>query len=107
MVVQEQQESLTDSCLPLADEGIADKDSSVPDVGNLEQTRALVASLEAGLRFSKCVSSTMPTLVQLMASSSASDVENTILLLMRCKQFQIDGAEACLHKMLPLVSCYL
>lgn len=107
VVVQEQQESLTDSCLPLADEGIADKDSSVPDVGNLEQTRALVASLEAGLRFSKCVSSTMPTLVQLMASSSASDVENTILLLMRCKQFQIDGAEACLHKMLPLVSCYL
>lgn len=103
VVVQEQQESLTDSCLPLADEGIADKDSSVPDVGNLEQTRALVASLEAGLRFSKCVSSTMPTLVQLMASSSASDVENTILLLMRCKQFQIDGAEACLHKMLPLV----
>jgi condensin complex subunit 1 len=45
----------------------------------------------------------MPTLVQLMASSSATDVENTILLLMRCKQFQIDGAEACLRKMLPLV----
>ncbi|KAJ4701121.1 Condensin complex subunit 1 [Melia azedarach] len=101
-LVKEQQESLTDSCLPHT-EGIADKDSSVPDVGNLEQTRALVASLEAGLRFSKCVASTMPTLVQLMASSSASDVENTILLLMRCKQFQIDGAEACLHKMLPLV----
>ncbi|KAL5053437.1 hypothetical protein RYX36_034119 [Vicia faba] len=27
-------------------------DSSVPDVGNLEQTQALVASLKAGLRFS-------------------------------------------------------
>lgn len=102
--VKEQQESLTDSCL--AQEGISQKDSSVPDIGNLEQTRALVASLEAGLRFSKCISATMPTLVQLMASSSASDVENTILLLMRCKQFQIDGSEACLRKMLPLVSFY-
>ncbi|KAG7962042.1 hypothetical protein I3843_09G046200 [Carya illinoinensis] len=100
---QEQQESLTDSCLTHVEEGIAQKGSPVPDVGNLEQTRALVASLEAGLRFSKCVSATMPTLVQLMASSSASDVENTILLLMRCKQFQIDGSEACLRKMLPLV----
>ncbi|KAG2687307.1 hypothetical protein I3760_09G045600 [Carya illinoinensis] len=100
---QEQQESLTDSCLTHVEEGIAQKGSPVPDVGNLEQTRALVASLEAGLRFSKCVSATVPTLVQLMASSSASDVENTILLLMRCKQFQIDGSEACLRKMLPLV----
>lgn len=100
--VKEQQESLTDS-VPNLEEGIPRKDSSVPDIGNLEQTRALVASLEAGLIFSKCVSATMPTLVQLMASSSATDVENTILLLMRCKQFQIDGAEACLRKMLPLV----
>ncbi|KAF8024916.1 hypothetical protein BT93_F1920 [Corymbia citriodora subsp. variegata] len=45
----------------------------------------------------------MPNLVQLMASFSATDVENTILLLMRCRQFQIDGSEACLRKMLPLV----
>ncbi|THG22113.1 hypothetical protein TEA_014420 [Camellia sinensis var. sinensis] len=103
VVSKEQQDSLTDSCLPDIEDGINQKDSSVPDLGNLEQTRALVASLEAGLRFSKCVSATMPTLVQLMASSSATDVENTILLLMRCKQFQIDGSEACLRKMLPLV----
>ncbi|KAI8559174.1 hypothetical protein RHMOL_Rhmol04G0152700 [Rhododendron molle] len=96
VVSKEQQESLADSCLP-------QEDSSVPDLGNLEQTRTLVASLESGLKFSKCVSATMPTLVQLMASSSATDVENTILLLMRSKQFQIDGSEACLRKMLPLV----
>lgn len=103
VLAEEQQESSTDSCLTQMEEEIIQKDNSVPDVGNLEQTRALVASLEAGLRFSKCISATMPTLVQLMASSSASDVENTILLLMRCKQFQIDGSEACLRKMLPLV----
>ncbi|GFY84745.1 binding protein [Actinidia rufa] len=103
VVSKEHPESLTDSCLPHVEGGINQEDSSVPDLGNLEQTRTLVASLEAGLRFSQCVSSTMPTLVQLMASASATDVENTILLLMRCKQFQIDGSEACLRKMLPLI----
>ncbi|KAF6145391.1 hypothetical protein GIB67_034161 [Kingdonia uniflora] len=100
---KEQQDSASDSCLPQAEDGAVEKDSSVPNIGNLEQTRALVASLEAGLRFSRCVSDMMPTLVQLMASSSATDVENTILLLMRCRQFQIDGSDACLRKMLPLV----
>lgn len=99
--------SVTDSYLSQVEEVNVLKDNSVPDVGNLEQTRALVASLEAGLSFSKCLSATMPTLVQLMASPSATDVENTILLLMRCRQFQIDGSEACLRKMLPLVIIYL
>ncbi|GER25793.1 condensin complex subunit 1 [Striga asiatica] len=97
------QDSLTDSCAADVTDGTHQMDSSVPDFGNVEQTRTLVASLEAGLRFSNCMSATMPTLVQLMASSSSSDVENTILLLMRCKQFQIDGSEECLRKMLPLV----
>ncbi|MQL72395.1 hypothetical protein Taro_004763 [Colocasia esculenta] len=100
--VEGQHESVSDSCLPFREER-AKEDSTMPDVGNLEQTRALVASLEAGLRFSKCLSSAMKTLVQLMASASVTDVENTILLLMRCEQFQIDGSEACLRKMLPLV----
>lgn len=101
--VSKNQDSLTDSCIPHEVDGTCQVDNSVPDVGNVEQTRTLVASLEAGLRFSTCISSIMPTLVQLMASSSSSDVENTILLLMRCRQFQIDGSEDCLRKMLPLV----
>ncbi|XP_031102212.1 condensin complex subunit 1 [Ipomoea triloba] len=100
---KELNDSLTDSCLSQMQDPIPQEDISVPDVGNLEQTRTLVASLEAGLKFSKCISATMQTLVQLMASSSATDVENTILLLMRCRQFKIDGSEACLRKMLPLV----
>lgn len=103
---EDQDNSLADSCLRQAEDDIGQKDISVPDIGNLEQTRTLVASLEAGLRFSNCVLDTMPILVQLMASSSASDVENTILLLMRCRQFQIEGSEACLRKMLPLVMLY-
>ncbi|XP_058078883.1 condensin-1 complex subunit CAP-D2-like [Magnolia sinica] len=98
----EQQDSVTDSRLPSVEDGV-NKDSSTLDFGNLEQTRDLVASLETCLRFSKCISSTMPTLVQLLSSSSATDVENTILLLMRCRQFQIDDSEASLRKMLPLV----
>ncbi|KAG1371126.1 condensin complex subunit 1 [Cocos nucifera] len=98
----EQEESVSDSCLPSSEEQ-KEKDGNVPDIGNLEQIRALVASLEAGLQFSKCITSLMPTLVQLLASSSVTDVEYTILLLMRCRQFQIDGSEACLRKMLPLV----
>ncbi|MCO5559135.1 hypothetical protein L7F22_012727 [Adiantum nelumboides] len=73
------------------------------DVGGLEQTRALVASLEAGLYFTKCAASTMPILVQLLASTNASDVEYTIQLLMCARQFNIDGAESCLRKMLPLI----
>uniref|UniRef100_A0A1D1Y9V6 Condensin-1 complex subunit CAP-D2 n=1 Tax=Anthurium amnicola TaxID=1678845 RepID=A0A1D1Y9V6_9ARAE len=100
-VVEGQHETVPDS-LPFSEAG-AKEDTTMPDVGNLEQTRALVASLEAGLRFSQCVSSTMKTLVQLMASATVTDVENTILLLMRCEEFQIDGSEACLCKMLPLV----
>ncbi|KAL8142982.1 hypothetical protein V2J09_016014 [Rumex salicifolius] len=96
-------DSVTDSYLSQAEECTLPKDSSLPDIGNLEQTKVLVASLEAGLTFSKCVASVMPVLVQLMASSSATDVENTILLLMSCRQFQIEGSETCLRKMLPLV----
>ncbi|XP_019710246.1 condensin-1 complex subunit CAP-D2 isoform X2 [Elaeis guineensis] len=97
-----EQESVSDSCLPSSEEQ-KENDGTVPDIGNLEQIRALVASLESGLQFSKCITSLMPTLVQLLASSSVTDVEYTILLLMRCRQFQIDGSEACLRKMLPLV----
>uniref|UniRef100_A0A0D9X2G2 Condensin-1 complex subunit CAP-D2 n=1 Tax=Leersia perrieri TaxID=77586 RepID=A0A0D9X2G2_9ORYZ len=96
-VIEGQDESVTDSCLS------SSQDPTIVDITNLEQIRALVASLEAGLRFSTCITSLMPTLVQLLASSSASDVENTILLLMRCRQFQIEGSEAALRKMLPLV----
>ncbi|GAA0170382.1 chromatin/chromatin-binding, or -regulatory protein [Lithospermum erythrorhizon] len=100
-ITKKHNDSLPDSLL--SEEGLDCRDNCVPDFGNLEQTRTLVASLEAGLRFSNFLSAIMPTLVQLMSSSSATDVENTILLLMRCRQFQIDGSEDCLRKMLPLV----
>ncbi|ONM60389.1 binding [Zea mays] len=96
-VIMGQDESVSDSCLASSQDQ-NDRDATIVDITNLEQIRALVASLEAGLRFSKCITSLMPILVQLLASSSATDVENTILLLMRCRQFQIEGSEAALRK---------
>ncbi|CAL5071363.1 unnamed protein product [Urochloa decumbens] len=101
-VVMGQPDSVSDSCAANSQDQNG-PDATTVEITNLEQIRALVASLEAGLRFSKCVTSLMPTLVQLLASSSATDVENTILLLMRCRQFQIEGSDAALRKMLPLV----
>jgi condensin complex subunit 1 len=75
----------------------------VANIQGLEQTRALVASLEAGLQFSSCIAGTMDVLKQLLASSP-DDVKHTIALLIIAQQFEIDGAEASLRKMLPLVS---
>ncbi len=75
----------------------------VANIQGLEQTRALVASLEAGLQFLRCIAGTMDVLKQLLASSP-DDVKHTIALLIIAQQFEIDGAEASLHKMLPLVS---
>ncbi|KAG2638851.1 hypothetical protein PVAP13_2NG620100 [Panicum virgatum] len=100
--VMGQPDSVSDSCIANSQDQ-NDRDVTIVEITNLEQIRAIVASLEAGLRFSKCITSLMPTLIQLLASSSATDVENTILLLMRCRQFQIEGSEAALRKMLPLV----
>lgn len=73
------------------------------DLGGLEQTRALVASLESGLQFARCIAGVMDVLKQLLASSSADDVKHAITLLILARQFEIDGAEESLRKMLPLV----
>ncbi|KAG0630533.1 hypothetical protein M758_1G185600, partial [Ceratodon purpureus] len=73
------------------------------DIGGLEQTRALVASLESGLQFARCIAGVMDVLQQLLASSSSDDVKHAITLLILARQFEIDGAEESLRKMLPLV----
>nr|ATG70746.1 binding [Hesperocyparis bakeri] len=102
---EEAEQNCVEDSGPSQIENGVDNDDNTPDVGSLEQTRALVASLEAGVRFAKCMSSTMPVLVQLLASPAATDVEHSIQFLMRCRQFLVDGAESCLRKMLPLVFC--
>lgn len=73
------------------------------DVGGLGQTRTIVASLESGLQFARCIAGVMDVLQQLLASSSSEDVKHTITLLVLARQFEVDGAQESLRKMLPLV----
>lgn len=105
----------------LSEEGTADPVESTPgtqyvdssqvepyaptpaDIGGLEQTRTLVASLESGLQFTRCIAGVMDVLKQLLASSSSDDVKHAITLLILARQFEIDGAEESLRTMLPLV----
>jgi condensin complex subunit 1 len=45
----------------------------------------------------------MPTLVQLLASSTVSDVQESVAMLLTCKQFEVAGAPEAIRKMLPLI----
>ena len=71
--------------------------------GTIEELQALVASLELAVDFSRSLAGCMPTLIQLLASSSVSDVQESIALLLTCKQFEVAGAPEAIRKMLPLV----
>lgn len=56
----------------------------------------------AGVRSTSC-----PCLhcqpLQLLASSTISDVQESIAMLLTCKQFEVDGAGSTIRKMLPLI----
>lgn len=41
--------------------------------------------------------------LQLLASSTVSDVQESIAMLLTCKQFEVDGAPDTIRKMLPLI----
>ena len=71
--------------------------------GTVEELQALVASLELAVAFARSLAGCMPTLVQLLASSTVSDVQESIALLLTCKQFEVAGAPDAIRKMLPLV----
>lgn len=71
--------------------------------GTIEELQALVASLELAVDFSNAITSSMPSLVNLLASSTVSDVQDSIALLLTCKQFEIVGAPDAIRKMLTLV----
>lgn len=71
--------------------------------GTVEELQALVASLELAVDFSKSLTASMPSLVNLLASSTVSDVQDSIALLLTCKQFEIVGAPEAIRKMLTLI----
>jgi condensin complex subunit 1 len=71
--------------------------------GTIEELQALVASLELAVDFAKSLTACMPNLVNLLASSTASDVQDSIALLLTCKQFEVVGAPEAIRKMLALI----
>lgn len=71
--------------------------------GTVEELQALVASLELAAEFSRSLTAAMPSLVNLLASSTVSDVQDSIALLLTCKQFEIVGAPEAIRKMLALI----
>lgn len=71
--------------------------------GSVEELQALVASLELAVGFAESLTGCMPTLVQLLASSTVSDVQEAVAMLLTCKQFDVAGAPEAIRKMLPLV----
>ncbi|GAB4818223.1 hypothetical protein N2152v2_005269 [Parachlorella kessleri] len=71
--------------------------------GTLEELQALVASLAMAVEFAQALTGAMALLTQLLASSTASDVQESIALLLTCKQFAVDGSAEAIRKMLPLV----
>lgn len=56
---------------------------------NLEQTRTIVASLQTAVDFVKVVSESLAVLTQLLASSTMTDVQEAITLLIYCHKFQV------------------
>eukprot|EP00887_Chlorella_sp_A99_P003643 scaffold7.g3643.t1 len=69
----------------------------------VEELQALVASLGLAVEFAQTLSGCMDQLSNLLASSTVSDVQESIALLLACKQFEVHGAGATIRKMLPLI----
>lgn len=56
---------------------------------NLEQTRTIVASLQTAVDFVKVLSESLAVLTQLLASSTMTDVQESITLVIYCHKFQV------------------
>lgn len=59
----------------------------------LEETRAIVASLQTGLHFIRVLSQSLATVTQLLASSTMTDVQEAITLLIYCHKFQVQPSD--------------
>jgi hypothetical protein len=70
---------------------------------NLAQMRALVASLESALAFTRALAGALPVLAQLLASATLSDVQDAIGAHIGLAKFGVAGAATGLRRMLPLV----
>ena len=64
---------------------------------NIEQTRALVASLQTAVHFIQVLSESLAVVTQLLASSTMTDVQESITLLIYCHKFQVKVG-SCTHQ---------
>lgn len=71
--------------------------------GGVEALRALVASLRTAHEFTVLLSESIDVLSKLLQSGTASDVTESISLLVLLSQFGVDNAESGARQMLPLV----
>ena len=70
---------------------------------NVEQLRHLVASLRVGTDFAKAITHALRMLGNLLGSATLSDVQETLGLVITCRQFQVTGVDRLQRQMLPLV----
>lgn len=84
--------------------------STQPEAGGNEQgaasltrLRAMVASLDAAVKFTKQLAKTMPVFDKLLASASVTDVTETIQFLELAKSRKCEDVDDRLRLMLPLV----
>lgn len=63
----------------------------------------LAATLKVAVAFIRTLMATVPTLQQLLASGTISDINEAVNLITMLYNFKIDGSPAGLRSMLPLV----
>jgi condensin complex subunit 1 len=80
-------------------------EAPTPEQGaaNLTKLRAMVASLDAAVKFTKQLGKTMPVFDKLLSSASVTDVTETIQFLELAKSRKCEDVDDRLKLMLPLV----
>ncbi|QDZ24827.1 subunit 1 of condensin complex [Chloropicon primus] len=82
------------------EDGKDEDEGADPELASL---RALVASLDAAVKFCRHLTSSIDVITQLLASSSITDATEAISFIVLLCQFQIQGADGAARKILPLI----
>jgi len=86
---------------PKAPEG--DANATIQLNGGIEAARTMVAALKTALGFTVQLSGTVGILCNLLTSGVATDVTESIGLLVRMRQFNVDGSTEGVRRLLSLV----
>ena len=99
--VQPEGEGAEQEEAPEAPEG--DADATIHLNGGIEAARTMVAALKTALGFTVQLSGTVGVLCNLLMSGVASDVTESIGLLVRMRQFNVDGSTEGVRRLLGLI----